>query len=299
MNCYVDLHTHSTQSDGTLTPEELVTYASGKNLYAIALTDHDTIFGLESAIETGKQKLVYVIPGIELSTEYQGQDVHILGYFIDYKNEEFRKKIRGFQESRSLRNVKMVKKLQNGGYAITLEELYAIYGEDSVITRMHLAKALWDKGYVEDIPTAFATILSSDGPYYVPRERITPQDAVELITKYQGTAVLAHPLLYSFSEETRLQLLKDLKEIGLSGMECLYSTFDQKQQDYLIKLAKDFGLFYTGGSDFHGESKPHIDIGTGCNNLSVPKNLLNNFPQWESYRKNYLLDCVSTTQQYG
>lgn len=290
MKKYIDLHTHSTQSDGTMTPEELISYGASKNLYAMALTDHDTIFGLETAIKTGKKENIYVIPGIELSSEYEGKDVHILGYFVDYKNEAFKKKIKGFQKSRNLRNEKMIAKLQSGGYDITLEELYEIYGKDSVITRMHLAKALWDKGYVKDIPTAFATILSSKGPYYVPRERISPQDAVDLITKNQGTAVLAHPLLYPFTDEIRKKLVRDLKEIGLSGIECLYSTFKPEEQEYLKKLASDFDLFYTGGSDFHGESKPHIDLGTGCNNLAIPREILNSFPQWEKYQKDFFCE---------
>lgn len=287
MHNNIDLHTHSTQSDGTFSPEKLVSYATSKKLYAMALTDHDTILGLDSAIELGRKNGLYVIPGIELSTEYCGEDVHILGYFFDYKAKNFRDKISGFQDSRRLRNEKMIKKLQAGGFSITLEELYAIYGDDSVITRMQIAKALWDKGYVEDIPSAFATILSPTGPYYVPRERITPTEAVSLITNFQGTAVLAHPLLYSFDEATLIQLLHDLKEAGLSGMECIYSTFSPKQQEYLMTLAKKMDLFYTGGSDFHGASKPHIDLGNGCGNLSVPGEILNSFPQWSNYSKNF------------
>ncbi len=290
MNNCIDLHTHSTQSDGTMVPEELIQYGISRSLYAMALTDHDSIFGLDTAIETGKKNGIYVIPGIELSTEYMGTDVHILGYFIDYKNEDFQKTIKGFQDSRSLRNEKMVKNLQKGGYLISLDELYEIYGKDSVITRMHLAKALWDKGYVEDIPTAFATVLSSKGPYYVPRERITPQDAVEIITKNQGTAVLAHPLFYHFDMEILEKLVQDLKAIGLSGLECLYSTFSIEEQNYLKDLAGKYDLFYTGGSDFHGASKPHIDLGSGQNNnLRIPKEILDSFPQWPDYRDNFFI----------
>lgn len=287
MEHFVDLHTHSTQSDGTLQPEELIQYGAKKHLYAMALTDHDTVAGLNSAIKTGKKHHIYVIPGIELSTEYEGCDVHILGYFIDYKNTAFCKKIQGFQESRDHRNEKMIAKLQCGGYDITLDELYEIYGSDSVITRMHLAKALWDKGYVKDIPTAFSTILSQKGPYYVPRERIRPQEAVELITKNQGTAVLAHPLLYPFSTDILKNLILELKDFGLSGMECLYSTFSPSQQQKMQELAVSCGLFYTGGSDFHGASKPHIDLGNGCGHLQIPKEFLNFFPQWEAYRQSF------------
>lgn len=290
MNNNIDLHTHSTNSDGTLTPEQLISYAASKKLYAMALTDHDTILGLAPAIELGRKAGVYVIPGIELSTEYRGKDVHILGYFFDYKIQSFRDKISGFQDSRRLRNEKMIKKLQDGGFSITLDELYSIYGKDSVITRMQIAKALWDKGYVEDIPTAFSTILSPNGPYYVPRERITPKEAVSLITDFQGTAVLAHPLLYSFDEDTLMQLLSELKDAGLSGMECIYSTFSPKEQEYLMKLAKKMDLFYTGGSDFHGASKPHIDLGTGCGNLSVQKEILTSFSQWERYAGSFFTE---------
>lgn len=283
----IDLHTHSLFSDGSYTPEELISYAKKKNLYGLALTDHDTTDGLEAAIENGKGQGVYVIPGIELSSDYNGKDIHILGYFIDYKNLNLEEKLRLFQELRRKRNIKMVSLLREGGYDISLENLYEIYGKESVLTRMHLAKALFDKGYVKDIPTAFATILAKDSPYYVPREGISPEKAVSLIRESSGTAVLAHPTLYKLSDEKLRELLSALKALGLSGIETYYSTYTEEQTEYIKAIAEEFDLFPTGGSDFHGSSKPHIDLGIGKGNLKIPATLLNAFPQWPEYKDSF------------
>ena len=287
MEQWIDLHTHTLFSDGSCTPAELISYAKEKGLFALALTDHDTTDGLERAIENGKKQGVYVIPGIELSSDYQGKDIHILGYFIDYKNQNLQEKLRLFQNLRRKRNIKMVSLLNEGGYDISLQNLYEIYGKDSVITRMHLAKALFDKGYVKDIPTAFATILAKDSPYYVPREGISPEKAVSLILESNGTAVLAHPTLYRLSDEKLRELLSVLKAMGLSGIETYYSTYTEEQTAYIKEIAEEFDLFPTGGSDFHGTSKPHIDLGIGKGNLKIPATLLNAFPQWPEYKDSY------------
>lgn len=288
MENYIDLHTHSLFSDGSYTPKELVSYAKEKGLSAFALTDHDTVDGLDDAIESGKKNDIFVIPGIELSSDYHGKDIHILGYFIDYKNSDLLKKLKNFQDLRRNRNVKMVKLLNEGGYDISLDELYKIYGKESVITRMHLAKALFDKGYVTDIPTAFATILAKDSPYYVPREGISPDAAVSLICENNGTAVLAHPTLYKLSDDALRELLTTLKAMGLSGIETYYSTYTEEQTLKIQALADEFDLFPTGGSDFHGASKPHIDLGSGKGNLKIPATILNNFSQWPEYKASYL-----------
>ncbi len=287
MNQSIDLHTHSLFSDGSYAPEELISYAKRKGLFAIALTDHDTVDGLDVAIESGKKEKIYVIPGIELSSEYHGKDIHILGYFIDYKNPDLLDKLKMFQDLRRNRNIKMVKLLNDGGYHISLNELYEIYGERSVITRMHLAKALFDKSYVKDIPTAFATILAKDSPYYVPREGISPETAISLIQEHNGAAVLAHPTLYKLSDRDLRLLLTNLKAIGLSGIETYYSTYTPEQTAQIKSLAKEFQLFSTGGSDFHGASKPHIDLGAGKGNLKIPATILNFFPQWPEYKASY------------
>lgn len=284
---YIDLHTHSLYSDGSYTPKELISYAVKKGLFALALTDHDTVDGLDLAIESGKKMGIYVIPGIELSSDYHGKDIHILGYFIDYKNPDLLEKLRIFQDLRRNRNIKMVNLLKKGGYDVSLKELYELYGEKSVITRMHLAKALSDKGYVKDIPTAFATILSKDSPYYVPREGINPETAVSLIRENNGIAVLAHPTLYKLSDEDLRTLLISLKAMGLSGIETYYSTHTEEQTAKIKSLAEEFGLFPTGGSDFHGDSKPHIDLGTGKGNLKIPATILDSFSQWPEYKASF------------
>lgn len=287
MEQYIDLHTHSLFSDGSRRPEELIAYAKKKELFCLALTDHDTIDGLEEAIETGKREGIYVIPGIELSSDYHGKDIHILGYFIDYKSQDLQRKLELFQELRRKRNIKMVRLLNEGGYAISLENLYEIYGSKSVITRMHLAKALFDQGYVKDIPTAFATILAKDSPYYVPREGISPERAVSLIRENKGTAVLAHPTLYKLSDEKLRELISALKVLGLSGIETYYSTYTPEQTAYIKAIGEEFHLFPTGGSDYHGTSKPHIDLGISKGNLKIPATLLDFFPQWPEYKNSF------------
>lgn len=287
MEQYIDLHTHSLCSDGSFTPVELVKHAKELGLYAIALTDHDTTDGLDEALRTGKNLGVYVIPGLELSTEFQGEDVHILGLFIDYKQEAFQKALRTFQDSRKNRNLQMIENLRKGGYPISQSELTDIYGADAVLTRMHMAQLLFKKGCVPDVPTAFSTVLSSKGPYYVPRKKISPKEAVALIKSCGGSAVLAHPLLYHFSRQTLVRLLQDLKAEGLEGLECLYSTFTAEEEKEMLQTAKEIGLFFTGGSDFHGTSKPHIALGSGIGNLKIPATILNSFSQWPDYKKNF------------
>ncbi len=287
MEQLIDLHTHSLKSDGSFTPAALVKHAKEKGLYAIALTDHDTADGLDEALETGKKLGLYVIPGIELSTEFQGQDVHMLGLFIDYTQKDFQAALQKFQESRRNRNLKMIDNLRQGGYPISQSELTDIYGEDAVLTRMHMAQFLWKKGCIPDVPTAFSTILSSKGLYYVPRERISPKEAVALIKGCHGSAVLAHPLLYHLSKETLVQLLLDLKAEGLEGLECLYSTFTDEETKEMLALAEEIGLFFTGGSDFHGKSKPHIALGSGMDNLKIPATILDSFSQWPDYRDKF------------
>lgn len=269
----VDLHVHSTRSDGTFTPRELVDYALQKGLSAFALTDHDTTDGLAEAMEYAKDKGIEVIPGIEFSTEYESRDIHILGLYIDYTKKEFKEQVQAFIDSRILRNQKMCKNLQEAGIDITYEALLAEF-PDSTITRAHYARYLLDHGYVKSLPEAFDRYVGDHCPYYVPREKIIPAQAVELILKADGIPILAHPTLYHMSQRRLEKLVAALKESGLIGIEAVYSTYTAAEERQMRSLASKYNLLISGGSDFHGANKPKLDLATGYGNLHIPASIL-------------------------
>ena len=204
----VDLHTHSTKSDGSMTPTELVNYAVEKGLAAIALSDHDTTDGIDEALAAAKGKDIEVIPAIEFSTEYEGRDIHIVGLYIDYHSQEFEKYLQDFRDSRILRNQKMCKKLAEHGVNITYDELHAHYA-GSVLTRAHYAAYLMEHGYVKSRSEAFDKYVGDYAPCFVPREKVTPMQAVELILKVGGIPILAHPILYHLSKPRLEKLIQD------------------------------------------------------------------------------------------
>jgi len=269
----IDLHVHSNASDGTFTPKELVKYAEKKGLAAFALTDHDTIRGLYEAEEAAKEKQVELIPGIEISSEYKGGDIHILGLYIDYKRPAFSDALQEFVNARDRRNHRMAKMLSEYGFLVTMDEMRAAY-PDAVITRAHFAKILKAKGYVSSYKEAFEKLIGKNCPCYVPRTVIQPGDAIQLIRNVKGIAVLAHPLLYHLEIEELRKLVSYLKDMGLQGIEVFYSMNQEGDENQVGSLANEMGLLMTGGSDFHGSTKPHIDLGSGRGNLYVPDSLL-------------------------
>lgn len=285
----IDLHTHSTKSDGTLTPTQLVRYAARKGLSAIALTDHDTIDGVGEAIQAAAALrkeaedlsgsvpaadcVPEVIPGVELSTEHNGKSVHIVGLFIDYENKEFSEKLSEFIGSRTTRNKKMCRLLTKGGYPVTYEVLEETYS-DTVLTRAHFAQYMYRHGMISSIDEAFRKLIGDDCPFYVPRERITPHDAVRFLLKYDSVPVLAHPLQYKLSVSDLHALVASLKDTGLSGIEVYYSGYRPSDTEFLSRIAKQYGLIPSGGSDFHGANKKNLDLGTGYGHLYVPDTLL-------------------------
>ena len=270
---YVDLHVHSTASDGTFSPEALVDYALQKQLAAFALTDHDTIDGLAPAIAYARNTDVEVIPGIELSTEYNGRDIHIVGLFIDYENPVFLEHLAEFCASRDRRNEKMAARLTEAGCPITMEELTEAF-PDAVITRAHFARLMMQKGYIQQIKEAFEKYIGDNGPCFVPREKVTPWDGVRLIREAGGLAVLAHPVLYHMNEHALHKLLFPLKDAGLTAIEGLYATYNHADEAMVRRLASRHSLLLSGGSDFHGDNKPGQDMGTGFGNLRVPETIL-------------------------
>lgn len=269
----IDLHTHSTESDGTLTPQELMQLASDIGLSAIALTDHDTVGGLSKAKPVAESLGIELVPGIELSTDYNGTEVHMLGFYIDDTNPAFLKKLQDFIDSRNLRNEKMAFLLQKEGFSITLEDLYREY-PDSVITRAHFARYLVEHGYVKDRDTVFRKYLGDNCRCYVPREKITPFEAIDLIHLGGGLAFFAHPVLCHMNHDRLRFFVRDLKEAGLTGMEAVYSMNSPGDERNMKKLAQEFDLLISGGSDFHGENKPYIHLGTGKGNLRIPDSIL-------------------------
>lgn len=279
---YIDLHVHSTASDGSYTPSELVNYAVKKNLAAIALTDHDTTAGLDEALaeatrlnkEAGKE-IIQVIPGIELSAEHNGKDVHILGLNIDYKNQDFNEKVRIYRDSRDSRNDKMIEKLQECGFNITSEMVKERFG-DAVITRAHYAIMMIEGGYVNNKDEAFDKYLNPGCKCYIPRTKVSATDAVKIILSANGKPVLAHPLLYKLSQTALDDLVNLLTTNGLLGIEAIYSANKWTDEAKMKQLAKKYNLFITGGSDFHGLAKPTLDLGTGYGDLKIPYELLDN-----------------------
>ncbi len=269
----IDLHVHSNHSDGTCTTKELVDLAIYKNLKAIALTDHDTTAGLEEIIAYAKDKNIEIIPGIELSTEYFGRDIHILGLYINPYNPKFQEHLITFQNARIERNRKMCVNLTAEGIDITYEGLCKRF-EGAVMTRAHYARYLYEKGYVKSMKEAFERYVGDHCKAFVPREKISPAQAVSLVLEAGGIPVLAHPILYHLSDANLDKLVAELKEVGLMGIEAVYSTYAPSEERYVKRLAAKYDLLLTGGSDFHGTNKKDIDLGNGRGHLFVPEELL-------------------------
>lgn len=277
---YIDLHVHSCYSDGTMTPKELVDLAIDNNLVAMALTDHDTVDGVAEALDAARDKNIRVIPGVELSCEHtispsRKKEIHILGYNLDYTQPELVETLSEVAKERDNRNRQMCENLNAAGFPIDYESLTARF-EGTILTRAHFARFLMEKGAIPSIDFAFKKILAQDGPYFVSRKYLTPQSGIELIKKAGGMPVLAHPLLYKMSVTELHQLLTEAKSYGLLGIEAMYSRNRGNDEAFVRKLAQDFGLFITGGTDFHGTNKPDLEIGKGEGNLRVPVMLLEN-----------------------
>ena len=267
---YIDLHTHSTCSDGTLTPTELVACAAAKNLSALALTDHDTIAGIPEALAAAATYDLELIPGLEFSTNYNGRDIHVLGLNIRWQDPQFLKELRDFQDTRDLRNRKMIARLQEYNVDISWEQM-AAENPDSVWTRANFGRYLLNHGYVHTIKDAFSRYIGDDAPCFVPREKVTPGQAADLIHRAGGFAILAHPILYKLSEEALDALVAHLKnDHALDGIEAIYSTYRWTDESRVRQLARKYALCITGGSDFHGSNKPDIGLGTGRGNLRIP-----------------------------
>lgn len=243
---YIDLHVHTTASDGLLNPKEVIQWASKKHLEAIAITDHDTIDGIEEAIYYGKKNGIKVIPGIEINTDYKGLEIHILGYLIDYKEKWFQDLLKELRLARYNRAKKMVQKLQDLGLSITMKEVEANANAAS-IGRPHIARVLINNGWVKTMKEAFDEYIGKEGPAFVERYKITPCEAIKYISDCGGIPVLAHPGLIKDNS-----IIKELVNCGLQGLEVYHSKHDQNMVHLYNSIAKQYHLIITGGSDFHG-----------------------------------------------
>ena len=271
MSPFVDLHCHSTASDGTLAPEDVVRLARDSNLSALALTDHDTIAGVAAAAAEAARLGVDFIPGIEISATYPSPGtLHILGYGVDPKSPVLHDLTRQLLEGRDTRNPRIVARLQELGVAITMEEVER-EASGTVIGRPHIAAILQRKGYVSSIKEAFNKYLAEGGLAYFDKERLAPARALELIHQSGGVAVLAHPIQLRTENDAQLErVVKDLLDLGLGGVEVLHSDHDAAWVEKCTRLAERFGLIKTGGSDFHGRNKESIRLGD-ANGRRVPR----------------------------
>ncbi len=266
---YVDLHTHSIYSDGSCTPAGLVSLAKQAGLAAIALTDHDTAAGIPDMIKACAEAGISTIPGIELSCTWQDKSIHILGYGMDWEKQGFQNKLKEWQKDRDDRYLTMTAGLRKGGYDISMETLHREFPE-AILTRAHLAVYLSDTGQIPDKDTAFQKLIGKGCPFYVPRKPVSPEEAVAFLLSYGGIPVFAHPILTRMCEPQLDRFTGYLAELGLRGMEGYYSGYTEAEMARVARIAKKYGLFLTGGSDFHGKAKPSISIGTGKGRLAVP-----------------------------
>lgn len=269
----IDLHSHTTASDGSLAPEELVRLAKQQGVTTLAVTDHDTIAGLARAMAEGEQVGVEVIPGIEISCLYGETELHILGYFINPDDPRLEPALAQYRASREDRNPRIVQRLQELGCALTYAEVKAAAGT-ATVGRPHIAQALVRKGYVNSVSEAFDRYLADDAPAYLPRRLPSPAEAIGLLRQIGGIPVLAHPVYTSRLKEPFEQVCATLKGLGLLGVEALYSSHNRQQTERYRSISRNQGLLVTGGSDFHGEAKPSLLVGTGYGNLAVPSDLL-------------------------
>lgn len=283
MKTYIDLHIHSTASDGTFSPKEIVNtalkIAGNENPLVIALTDHDTVAGIkefQKAASKHKKQLT-AIPGIEISTNYHGIEIHILGYNINPENKTLLEQLKLYRESRDGRNEKIIEKLKVQGFDLSIDELTPAKPGESV-GRPHIAKLMMKKKYVFSVQEAFDKYLAEGRSCYVERLMPTPQEAISLIKNSGGIPVLAHLMLYKkLNASQKENLVHELKEDGLIGIETYYSTYTPVEQLYVSSLAKQWGLSETGGTDFHGQNKPQISLFQGFGELEIPESILNNF----------------------
>jgi len=266
---FCDLHTHSKVSDGADVPERLIDLAVQAGLKAVALCDHNDVGGLPAFLAAAEGKPIRAIPGVEISVDWQGGELHLLGLFIPESAFETVTEVMAIaQERKRLSNVYLIESLQKAGYDINFETVLKTTDGEG-FNRSHVAYVLMQKGYVSSIQEAMDTVLSRKMGHYRPPARYSLWEILALLRRIGAVPVLAHPLM-NLTEDRLRVLLPEAKKQGLVGMECLYSEYDEKATRTAFALAEEFGLLPSGGSDYHGERKPHIQIGVGQGDLRIP-----------------------------
>ena len=270
----IDLHTHTTASDGSYSPTELVGLAEGLNLQALAVTDHDTVAGLAEAVEAARQSRLELINGVELACRVGVGTLHMLGYFIDPDDGALGELLGQMVESRRERNPQIVAKLNELGYEISMAEVRA-QASGPIVSRLHIGLVMFEKGYVDNVNEAFSRFLGDDGLAYVKRVEPEPGEVIELIHGAGGLAVVAHPVHLRCGDEQELtKKLKEFAELGLDGVEVWYPEHTAEMTERLWRISQRLDLAAVGGSDFHGSAKEHIKLGTGRGGLNIPLEIL-------------------------
>jgi len=269
MQAVCDLHTHSTFSDGSDTPLQIVQKAVELGLSAVALTDHNMVDGLPDFLEAAADQPIKAISGAEFSVDYNGTELHLLGLFLPPSSYAVLSgRMQAVHEAKEQSNVALVEALNRAGYAIDYEAVKRAHPSGKV-NRSHIAKALTEAGYTTSMGHAFDTLLSKDAGYYTEPERLTAWEMIDLLRSFSAVPVLAHPFL-NLQEEELEAFLPQARRRGLIGMECLYTTFSAEQTACALSLAKANGLLPSGGSDYHGDRKPGIELGVGHGDLRIP-----------------------------
>lgn len=270
----IDLHTHSTASDGSFTPTELVQLAALQGLEAIALTDHDTLEGIPEAHAAATAEGIELIPGIELSLDWDRGGMHMLVLWLTPGSGPLQDRLAGLQEARNDRNGRIVERLNELGLEITLDEVETEAGEGTV-GRPHIAAVMVRRGHVATITQAFDEYLANGRPAYMPRRRLGPEEAIDLARRSGGVPILAHAHTLGLDNRDEVEaMMRRLADAGMVGIECHYGSYDAEERAGYVKMAARFGLLPAGGSDFHGTYKTDVSLGTGSAGLSVPTEIL-------------------------
>ena len=269
MNTYCDLHTHSVFSDGTDTPRRLMELAAEAGLSAVALCDHNTVAGLTDFLDAARDFSVEAVPGVEISTDFAQKELHILALYVDpCRYEAVTQLLAEGDKRKEQSNIDLVAALNEAGYALNYDAIKANTPKGH-INRAHIAAEMLRLGYVESVQAAFQTLLSPKHGLYHPPKRVDAYDAIRFIKSIGAVAVLAHPFL-SMDEALLRAFLPRAVEAGLDGMEVFYSKYDEKTTDLAQKIAEEFEILPSGGSDYHGANKPDIAMGVGRGNLRIP-----------------------------
>ena len=270
---FVDLHVHSNASDGTFSPSQVVELAKNAGLDAFALTDHDTTAGVPEALEKGRDLNIEVIPGIEVSSSFDGTEIHILGLFVNSDDPVLAAMLEKMRISRDRRNEKMLENLAADGISFTKEEICGD-NPDTIITRAHIAHALVAKGICSGMDQAFKKYLQYGGRYCPQKEHLSPEEVVKTLISNGAFVALAHPFQYKFGDKKTEELIAHMADLGMKGLEVYHSSNNKLESMKLQEMAVRHHLLPTGGSDFHGGNKPDISMGTGRGGLRVSSLLL-------------------------